>query len=448
MASVLSRLRVRNIERAPSQFTFNGQPFPFNAYPGGSSLPGSPVEVSTANFESMVRTTTTSSVVSSAIAARQLVVSQLVFKWRSLGDDGRMFGTPELLPLERPGDDMTRQGLLTKLEPDVAYHGNAFVRRLPDNRLRRLRPDWVQILVGSNERPEDAGVAGDAEVIGYVYKPGGQHSKHRGQVLGLSEVAHWAPEPHPLSNFIGEAWVSAVWREVAADMQSTDHVSKFFDNAATANMVALAPPQVVTPEQFREWVDTFDGAHRGAVNAWRTIYAQAGTDVKVVGSQLGDLKMSELQGGFETRVSSRSRVPATVLLIREGLGGSALNAGNYAQTRRLWADSWFQPYAQGLCASLQRLVTVPSGAELTFDPGRVLLLQEDEKDAADTFVQYAAALRQLVDAGWEPDAAVEYLRSRGDLSKLLGQHSGLPSVQVQQAAEVAAAADKEAEEDA
>jgi hypothetical protein len=431
--SVLSRLRNRDIDRANYPVPA-GYYQPYETMPT-ASMKGSPVEASTANFSAAVQTIgSRSSTVASAVTQRGLLVSQIVPKFRSLrSDDQRLFGTQALTPLERPGADLTRPSLLSRIEPDVAYHGNAYIRRLRDGRLRRLRPDWVTLLIGSNELPgEDARYAADAEVIGYIYKPGGERSSIPGQMLTLAEVAHWAPEPHPLCTFIGEAWVTAIWREIAADMQATDHVSKYFENAATANMIALAPPGVVSPEQFDAWVDAFDGAHRGAVNAWKTIYAQSGTDVKVIGSQLGDLKMAELQGGFETRVSARSRVPATVLMIREGLGGSALNAGNYQQTRRMWADSWFQPYAQGLCAVLERIIATPSDAELTFDPSKILLLQEDQKDAADIRQTDAITIRTLVDAGYSPDAAVAYVRSNGDLSTLLGSHSGMYSVQLQE----------------
>lgn len=428
MASVISRLRGRDIHRTPTGFAYQGHEYPFTAYPAGT-VPGSPIEASAANFQSAVQTIhSRSGVVSAAVAARSLIVSQIVFKFRPLRDEGRLFGTEALLPLEQPGGDVTRQALLTRIEADVAYAGNAYIRRLADGRLRRLRPDWVQLVIGSNERPDDARLAADAEVVAYIYKPGGPTSKHPGQVLQLSEVAHWAPEPHPLSNFIGEAWVSAVWREVAADMQATDHVSKFFENAATANMVFTAPPQVVTPEQFAEWADAIDGAHKGASNAWKTIYTQAGTDVNVVGSQIGDLKMADLQGGFETRVSARSRVPATVLLIREGLGGSALNAGNYQQTRRLWADSWFSPYAQGLCSVLQRLVDTPRGAELTYDPARIMLLQEDQADAADILSRQMLTIESGVRAGFKPETVIDAAVS-GDLTRM--QHTGLYSVQLQ-----------------
>lgn len=431
MASVLDRLRGRTISRAPSQFTHNGYPYPFELFPA-TSMPGSPAEASMDDFAQAVRTVhSRNGVVSAAIAARAWVVSQIVFKWRPVQNDGRLFGTPALTPLERPGRDLTRQALLARVEADVAYAGNFYARRLDDDRVRRLRPDWMQLIIGSDERPEDVRLGADAEILGYYYKPGGKHSQHPGQLLSIEEIAHWAPEPHPLGNFIGEAWVTSVLREIAADGQATDHVSRFFENAATANMVVKPPEQVDDPDKFKEWVDAFDDAHRGAQQAWKNIYVQAGSDVQVVGSQLGDLRMGDLQGGFETRVSARSRVPATVLLIREGLGGSALNAGNYSQTRRLWADSWFSPYAQAFCAAMERIVRpVPAGAELTFDPGRVLLLQEDQKDAADIASVNSQAIRQLVDGGFEPATVIDAITS-GDLTRL--KHSGLPSVQVQPA---------------
>ena len=44
--------------------------------------------------------------------------------------------------------------------------------------------------------------------------------------------------------------------------------------------------------------------------------------------------------------------------------------------------------------------------------------------------EQARALRSLLDAGYDPDASVEFLRS-DDLSRLLGPHPGLFSVQLQ-----------------
>ena len=434
MPSVIQRLRSRDtIQRAPDRFLHQGQPYPFDIYPQ-TSMSGSPMEVSTANFEQMVRTMgSRSAIVSGAIEARSLALSQMHFRFRSLRDQSRYFGTDALGPLENPGPSTTRWGLLSTVESDIAHHGNWYVRRLPDGRLKRLRPDWVALLIGSDERPvkDEAPMAADAELIGYLYKPGGLHSEYKAQMLTPAEVAHWAPKPHPLHNFLGEAWLSRVWREVAADMQATDHASKFFENAATANMVVRTPPEVTTADQFNEWVDVYEDAHAGSRNAWKTVYVQAGTDVTVVGAKMAELALEDLQGGFETRVSQASRVPATVALMREGNKGSSMNGGNYGQIRRMWTDSWFQSYANGFCSSLANIINVPDDAELAFDPDRILLLQEDQKDSAEIRAADASTLSALVMAGWTADAAVNYIRNNGRLSDLLGNHNGLPSVQQQ-----------------
>jgi hypothetical protein len=51
------------------------------------------------------------------------------------------------------------------------------------------------------------------------------------------------------------------------------------------------------------------------------------------------------------------------------------------------------------------------------------------KDAAEVRQMNASALRQLIDGGFNPDAAVAYMAS-GDLARLKGKHSGLVSVQL------------------
>jgi len=145
---------------------------------------------------------------------------------------------------------------------------------------------------------------------------------------------------------------------------------------------------------------------------------------------LGDLRMGDLQGGFETRIAVRSRVPSTMLGTREGLGGSALNAGNYDSARRLWADGFLVPHMESFCAAAEMVLPRPAGpVELTFDPRRVMILQEDRTQAADILQSQASIIETLHRAGFEPDAAVSAAVD-GDLAGLLGSHTGLSSVQL------------------
>lgn len=428
MPSLLARLRGRN-DAARSDtwyqdhFLFNGHAQ--TVFPVGS-LEGSPAEHIGRDFVQQVhRVRDANGVVSAAVWVRALLMSQLRFRWRD-EMTGRLFGNGELRVLERPGSD-NRAHLLARLEEDASYAGNAYVRRR-GNTLYRLRPDWVDLIIGSDESPDDVARGADAEVVGYRYWPGG--NRESGTPLGLSttEVAHFAPEAHPLRVGVGSSWVTSILRDVISDGQASSHIEKYFENAATANMVVKAP-EGVTASQFEEWVDKFDGGHAGVANAWRNLYVSAGTDVMVVGSDLAALDLKQLTGQFEARIAVRSRIPATVLGTREGMQGSALNSGNYAQVRRALADLWFTPYADLLCGSLERLLEPPVMSELTYDRDRILALQEDQADAAKISMTNAQAIRALTESGWSTESIVEYIAT-GDVSKLT--HTGVFSVQLQE----------------
>lgn len=429
MPSLLQRLRgaestssARSADWFASHFLFNGQRHPL--FPAGS-LPGSPAEDIGSSFPEIIsQVRDRNGVVAAAAQARALLVSQMRFAWRS-EIDGRIFGSGDLAPLERPGAE-SRPVMLYRAEEDASYGGNAYVRRRGNN-LYRLRPDWTELLIGSDELPDDVAAGADAEVVGYRYWPGGDRTGTP-MLFTTSEVMHFAPEPHPLRRFVGASWVTSILRDIISDGQASEHVSNYFANAATANMVVKAPDGT-TMDQFREWVDMFEAAHAGVANAWSNIYVAAGTDVAVVGSNLADLDLKQLTGAFEARITVRSRVPAPVLGTREGMQGSALNSGNYGQVRRLWADGWFAPYADMWCAAFEQIVPPPaSSVELTYRRDRILFLQEDQADQANILSTQAQAMRQWVDAGYEPDTVRDAVATN-DISKL--RHTGLAPVQVQ-----------------
>ena len=51
------------------------------------------------------------------------------------------------------------------------------------------------------------------------------------------EVAHFAPIPDPEARFRGMSWLTPVIREVMADKAATLHKERFFENAATPNLI-------------------------------------------------------------------------------------------------------------------------------------------------------------------------------------------------------------------
>jgi hypothetical protein len=406
------------------QMMFDG-----NRYIVGAS--GSkPDEVDTNFVHRIQRIHNRHGVIAAAVATRALLVSQVRFRWRRV--DGSLYGTRDLLPLERPGSK-TRPELLASMEIDVSYSGTAVVARR-DGELFRLSPDKVKFILASNSDPTWSGDVMippfDAKVMGVIYHPGvSQQTGESGQVevFGPGEFAVWTPEPDPVFFWRGTSWVTSVVREMLIDGQVTDHESKFFEKAATPGLVFMMDPSR-SPEEIKAYSDVVNDKFAGVANSYRNMFLGGATDVKVVGSAMSDLGLTELQGTFENRVAVRSRIPAVVLGTKESLSGSSLNAGNYSAARRLLADGWFSPTADNLCASLESIVPPPGdGTELSYDPDRVLFLQEDQKDAADITNTKAAAMRQLVDGGFDPNSVVEAVMT-GDMSKLI--HTGNVSVQL------------------
>lgn len=420
--------RVSNLV-TPSSFGFNGNTYPIFGWQGSSpEWPDSDFLGYIAGIHNR------NGVVAAAVETRALLLSQIRFGW-NIG--GEFVENRASRRLNRPSGTVTRPSFLKSLEYDASYHGSAYVVNA-DEAIRRLRPDHCTVILGSDSDPDwdgsDAQVIlpWDAEVIGLIYHPnsltGGPVNTSGARAFGRSEFAIWSPEPDPVNLWRGTAWVTSVLREIVADGQATDHTTKFFENAATPNLVFIMDPSKA-PDEIRKFAEVINGNHSGSGKAFKNLFLGGGTDVKTVGANLESLNLKDLTGGYENRVAIRSRVHPVILGTREGLSGSSLNAGNYASARRMLADGWYSPATESLCATLERLVPVPTpNAELAFDRSRVLFLQEDEKDAADIRQINSVALRQLVEAGYEPDSAKEYIAT-GDISKL--KHTGNVSVQLQ-----------------
>lgn len=369
-------------------------------------------------------------VVSAAATSRALLMSQIHPVWRNnnvSSTPGRRFGASDLELLERPGSQ-TRSAFNFTSEMHAQYAGTAFaVRR--GGRAYLLRPDWVKVLLGSDSEPEGEQLLppSDAEVVAIVYQPESAGKKGRPEAFMPGEFVRWTPEPDPVYWWRGVSWVSALARELSIDGQVTDYQTKFFEHAATPNLVFIMDEKK-SAEQVRQFADVVNDKHAGAMNSHRNMFLGGGTDVKVVGSSLDNLALKDVSGGFESRVAARSLVPSVILNIREGQSGSALNSGNYAQTRRQWADKWFSPQADSWCEAFGDLLPAKADADLSWDRSRVTFLQEDELDAANIRKENAVTARQLVEAGYDPDSVIEYLRT-DDLSKLT--HTGNVSVQLQ-----------------
>lgn len=403
------------------------------------SMTGSNPVLADSSFRSMVeRIHNESGPVSSAVAARALLLSQVQFAWADDQPNSRadLTRTSALDPLQRPGS-MTRSQMLFRAELDDSYAGNAyFVRRSGTRRTFRLDPSRVTFVFGSNSDPSftaanEVELPYDATVTALAYNSASNMLSPTIddlEVFRAGEFAHWFSEPDPLNWWRGASWITSLIKDVALDGQVTDHQGKFFEHAATPNMVLVMDPSK-TPSEVSEYAAVFNEKFAGSDNAYKNWFLGGGADVKVVGAELEKLGLKDLQGGLETRISMRSRVPAVILGAREGLSGSSLNTGNYSAARRLLADGWFSPTVGGLCESLESLTPPPAGKRLAHDPSAVLFLQEDRKDEAEINTAKVGSIRQLVDGGFDPLTAVATIAP--EWSSIL-EHSGKMSVQLQE----------------
>ncbi len=359
---------------------------------------------------------------------RAMVLSQARFTFRNRAKK-TTFSNTKLAPLERPWTGATTGELIARMEWHAGLAGNSYVVRQA-SRLRVLRPDWVAIVYGSQQEPEDAAHALDGELLGYVYQNGGLYSdRGRPDALLPEDVAHWSPIPDPEAAGVGMSWITPAIRDMQKDRLSAEHTIRFFEGGATPNLVVKGLT-ATTKEQFDALVDMMEGSHAGVANAYKTMYLTAGADATVVGSNLADLDLKNVQGAAETRIASLSRVHPVILGIAEGLAGSSLNAGNFGMARRIWADTWIYPTLQDLASTLGNIIDVPRDAELWTDVGDIPLLREDGMDAAEIAFRKASAIRQLTDAGYTWESAVQAVVT-GDMTVL--RHSGLYSVQLQPA---------------
>jgi phage portal protein BeeE len=362
-------------------------------------------------------------VVFACITARQLLFSEARFQFRRMrgGRPGDLYGTQELAMLERPWENATTGDLLTRAITDVDLAGNFYAARR-GNSIRRLRPDWMTIILGSRSGSEI-----DAEVVGYAYQEGGPASGNDPTYLLPEQVCHFAPIPDPNAKYRGMSWLSPIIGEVIGDSAATTHKSNFFQNGANLGyVVSLDKDGRMNPDQFKKWVETFKAGHHGIDKAYETLFLSGGADVKVVGTNFRDLDMKAVQGAGETRICAAARVPPIIAGFSEGLESATYS--NYGQARRAFADLTMRPLWRMMAASLESIVDVPGDSVLWYDDRDIPFLQEDLKDTAEIQNQQASTITMLIREGYTPESAVAAVTN--DEWSLL-EHTGLVSVQLQ-----------------
>lgn len=369
------------------------------------------------------------SVVFACMLARQLPFSEALFRRQSMdnGMPGELSYDAGLDVLEHPWPNGTTGDLLSRMEQDGSLAGNSYWT-VRNGRLRRLRPDWVSIITGIRGDSEGSPFDLDAEVLGYVYAPRKRAGVKTPEpvLLGVDQVAHYAPVPDPLAQWRGMSWLTPVLREIDADTAATRHKLKFFENGATSNFI-ITYDSSITPDNFDRFRRLFEEAHAGVDKAYKTIHLGGGADAKVVGADLRQLDFKATQGAGETRIAAAAGVGAIIAQLSEGMQGAGLQQGNYASAKRRYADMTLRPLWRTAAASLEKFTNNPAGSRLWYADKHIEFLQEDARDAAEIFAVQAGAYRTLVDGGAVPDTARAAVAA-GNIA--LVDHSGKLSVQL------------------
>jgi len=351
--------------------------------------------------------------------------ARFAFQRLRKGRPGDLFSLPDLDILQRPWVGGTTGDLLARMLLDADFAGNWFGVEV-DGEIIRLRPDWVEIVLG--ERLDGAGRVIGKKKLGYLYYDGGKTLDVQPAVFLADEVAHFAPHPDPLANFRGMSWLTPVVREIQADSMATSHKLKFFENSATPNMVVKGIP-AGNQQEFDDLVDLMEARHRGTTNAYRTLYLAAGADATVVGADLRQMDFKATQGAGETRIAAAGGVHPAIVGLSEGMQGSSLNAGNFGAARRLVADVPMRSAWRNAAGSLEMLVPAPVDARLWYDDRDVAFLREDAMDAANIAETEARAIGECVRNGYTQESARDAVLARN--MDLLVPVPGWISVQMQ-----------------
>lgn len=368
-------------------------------------------------------------IVFACIGVRLRLFSEIRFQYQRYenGKLGTLWGDGSLAILENPWPNATTGDLTARMEQHASLAGNSYTVRI-NGRLKQLRPDWVTIIVGSRNPDPDVDPDPndiDAEILGYIYQPGGYGSKAKPVTLLPSDVAHYAPVPDPTALYRGMSWLTPVLTEITADGLATRHKVKFFENGGTPNIIVKYPKEI-TAAQLDEYLQLMEEDHIGVDNAYKTLHLGAGADPMIVGKDLQQLDFKVTQGAGETRIAAASGIAPIIAGFSEGL--DAATYSNYGQARRHVGDLWARPSWRSAAGALATICPAPSGSRLWYDASDVSFLQEDQKDAAEILSRRMLTVESGVRAGFEPQSVVAAVDA-DDLTQM--NHTGLYSVQLQ-----------------
>lgn len=368
-----------------------------------------------------------SPIIFSAVTTRMHLFSEARFQFRRVtnGRPGDLFGTADLEPLETPWSGGTTGDLLSIVEGMNSCAGNFFGARIKGG-IKPLRPDFVTLIIDAPGDDPAGPWSSQAEVLGYAYMAPGLEEP---EFFLPEEMIHYMPVPDPEVPWRGMSWITPVVEDLLADQQMTGHKRKYLEVGGTPNYAVKLSVENI--QKFDEWVDKFEERREGRHgNGFRTLFLGAGADVTPLGANLDQIDFAQVQAAGEVRIAAAARTHPALLGLSDSLKGSALNAGNMKEIRRMFASMVMRPLWRNFAGSAARVINVPGGSELWYDDRDIPALQEDATERAEAQQTQAQTIWTLVQAGFDPETAVQAVTS-GDFKMLIGNHTGLTSVQLQ-----------------
>lgn len=353
-----------------------------------------------------------SAVVFAAILVRMSLFGQVTFQWQAK-DDKHLFGTTDLAKFEQPfGPGTTTQRLLVRMEQDVSLAGNSYTWDAPgQDRLVRLRPDWVTIV---SEQVEVDGGGWYRRPVGYWFEPPrGARGSGSPFMTPASEVAHWAPIPDPDADFRGMSWLTPAIRDIQGDDGLSTYKIRYLENNASPNLL-IKYAQKLQPGTVDSLRERITARYGGAGNAFKTLILDQGADATVIGSNLAQMSFDTVQSAGAERILADAGVPA-VLVGLEPLRGAGRG---YQESMKKFADMWGRSQWESACGALSKLVDVPAGNRLWYDTSGVVALQDGEMQRGQTVLVKSQAVLALNQAQKYDPASIVTAVDSGDLTLL------------------------------
>jgi hypothetical protein len=356
---------------------------------------------------------------------RLALFSEVTFTWQAK-DDKHLWGNTDLAKLEEPfGPDTTTGQLLSRMEQDAFLTGQAYIWDAPgEDRLVRLRPDWTTIISevirveNGTDRP-----GWYRRPIAYWFEPPKSlmDDGNEGFYVPAGECVHFAPIPDPQADFRGMSPLTPIIRDVQGDDGMARFKIRYLSNDATPNIVIkyaqkLAPGTV---DRIRERVTA---RYAGPDNAGKTLVLDQGADLTLAGNSLSQMDFSNVSAVGTERILAACAVPG-VLVGLEPLRGAGRG---YQESMQKLANVWARPQWRAACGSLSRIVNVPPGNRLWYDPSDIAALQDGEMERGQAALVRAQALLALVQAGYTHESAIAAVDSM-DLSQLKAGGVGTPT---------------------